>query len=81
MSKQSKKAKRAAKGEQEMNATEYTIDQSGEIQAIIVQFESCEFKDKHGHKLEMNTSFEELKKIANGKRNLEIQEEDTQNKK
>jgi len=56
------------------NATEYTIDQSGEIQAIIVQFESCEFKDKHGHKLEMNTSFAELKKIANGKRNLEIQE-------
>jgi len=63
------------------NATEYTIDQSEEIQAIIVQFESCEFKDKRGHKLEMNTSFEELKKIANGKRNLQIRAEDTKNEK
>jgi len=55
-----------------MNATEYTIEQSAEVQEIIVQLESCKFKDKHGHKLEMSTSFADLKKIASGKRNLEI---------
>jgi len=48
----------------------FTIDQSLLIQEIVTQLESCEYKDKHGHKLEMNASFILLKTIANGTYNL-----------
>jgi hypothetical protein len=47
---------------------DFTIDQSYAIQQIINQLESCGFKDKHDHKLEMNVAFIKLKKIAKGEK-------------